>query len=148
VPTLIRAASVLTVLLASSLALAQTAAQTGILAQGRFCLDVGGRHTASRPPPLGARVVATPCSGQPSQRWTKLSGDYNRIDSIGGRRLSVGPSRRNDGRAPVVLRDRWPEIDLVGTQLRTGDRCVTRRGREVWLEACRAGDPAQRWELR
>ena len=145
-PALTRAL-LLPLLFVASLAVAQTASSEGILTQGSWCLDVQGNHTRASPPPVGTRVVAAPCAGRITQRWTMLRGDYSRIDGIGGRRLGMGVEA--NGRAPVVLADRHPEIDLRDGALRSDDgRCVTRHGAEVWLEACRPGDPAQRWEMR
>lgn len=144
----------------ASIALAQTAASSGILAQGGQCLDLEGTFTDASPPPSGTRVVARPCSGRPSQRWTVLYGDYDDVQSVGGREMAGSSANANAPRVIVAEHGHgeplgWRRIRSAGTPTgATGtirsytDRCVTLRGAEVVLLPCVDGDARQRWELR
>ena len=146
--TLSRMTMVLAIALTSNVASAQGAANEGIIVQGRFCLDLPRNFSSTRPPPQGTRVTLAPCSGRPSQRFTKLFGDSNWLLAVGGLRVTAGPTRRN-GRWPVVLAERGSAFDLPnGTVRDEHDRCLTRRGTEVFLEACRPNDASQRFEMR
>ena len=143
-------------LLLAASALAQTAASSGVLAQAGTCLDLDGAFTESRPPPAGTRVLARPCDGRPSQRWTVLYGDYDHVLAVGGERLGWG--RSNRGRAVVGDRAErlgWqPLPGAGGRRLAAGtirtydDRCLTLRGGELVLAACADEDLHQRWVLR
>lgn len=134
------------------LAEAQTASSSGIMAQGRICLDLAGNFDDANPPPEGTRVIATDCSGRPSQRWETLYGDYDYLLSVGSHRLvygfptprgetlNVGGPRSHHGRAPVYDDQRH----VIAT---SDERCVTRSGIDVFVAPC-SGSPEQEWELR
>lgn len=156
-----RSALALTLVLClASVALAQTAASSGVLAQGGLCLDLEGSFTDTSPPPSGTRVVARPCGGRPSQRWTVLFGDYDDVRSVGGREMAIRSPNANA--PPVVVTEHgggqslgWrPDpgsrgpTGVAGTIRTYDDRCVTLRGEDVVLLPCVDDDARQRFELR
>ena len=142
-------------------ALAQTAAAHGVIAQGATCLDLPGSFTASRPPPSGTRVIASRCSGRPSQRWTVLAGDDDSVIAVGGHRLSwvtSGPDAgrlvTSDGRVNRLQPLGWsplipPTWARGSATMRTYEgRCVALQGTEVRLVPCDDTDIRQHWQRR
>jgi len=61
---------------------------------GGFCLDVQGSA-----PTDGARVIYTPCSGSPSQRWSARNGA---VVGIGGKCLDIAGGYPAQG-APLII---------------------------------------------
>ncbi|MFT5354636.1 MAG: hypothetical protein ACI9KE_001843 [Polyangiales bacterium] len=138
-------------LILASVAGAQTATTTGILTQGRYCLDLAGEFSPTNPPPFGTRVVAEACSGRPSQRWVQFYGDDDSLFAVGDRLPVLGFEEARGTTVNVGGREtqRSPryDSDLHIIADSGQERCLTRAERDVYMAPC-DGSPAQRWELR
>lgn len=131
----------------------QTAAASGMLAQGSNCLAIEGKSSAQKTPKVGTRVVVKTCNGLPSQQWTVLMGDYDHIlfrDSS----LRLSTDEKDESGVSLMLdkssRLGWQYSRKSWSWIRDrGARCLTLvEKNNLALQPCSDDDKRQRWSLR
>lgn len=131
----------------------QTAAASGMLAQGSSCLAIESESSTKKTPKVGTRVVVENCSGLPSQQWTVLMGDYDHIlfrDSS----LRLAKGEKSESSVSLVLGKSstlgWQYSRKSWSWIRDhGARCLTLVGKnKLDLQPCSDDDKRQRWSLR